>query len=314
VTVVKLGYFTACLAESDLGSIVRRAHGAGFGALEVAAWPEAQARGHTASHINVRQFGPTDADAVRELFDTHQLNLSAVSYYDNNLHPDEEQRAEIHEHLRACIEAAALLEVSCVGTFVGRDPQLTVAANLALAQRVLPPLVEFAGERDVKLVIENCPMEGWHPDGYPGNLAYSPELWEWMFSLDLYLNYDPSHLLWLGIDPVGAIRWLKKQGQADRIQHVQAKDASIDADGRSQFGVFGRVVDRENPWDSGWWRYRMPGLGDVNWRDVIDALYEIGYDGTVAIEHEDPIWSGDEARIYHGLEIARRTLQPLLVA
>ena len=34
-------------------------------------------------------------------------------------------------------------------------------------------------------------MEGWHPDGYPGNLAYSPELWEWMFELGLYLNYDP---------------------------------------------------------------------------------------------------------------------------
>ena len=37
-------------------------------------------------------------------------------------------------------------------------------------------------------------MEGWHPDGYPGNLAYSPELWEWMFSLGLKLNFDPSHL------------------------------------------------------------------------------------------------------------------------
>jgi sugar phosphate isomerase/epimerase len=70
----------------------------------------------------------------------------------------------------------------------------------------------------------------------------------------------------------------------------------------------------ENPWGSGWWRYRMPGLGDVDWRGVIDALYEVGYDGTVTVEHEDPIWSGDEARIYSGLEIARRTLQPFLVA
>jgi sugar phosphate isomerase/epimerase len=135
-----------------------------------------------------------------------------------------------------------------------------------------------------------------------------------MFSLDLYLNYDPSHLLWLGIDPVGAIRRLKKQKQADRIQHVQAKDAVIDADGRDRFGIFGRALNRENPWDSGWWRYRMPGRGDIDWRGVIDALYEIGYDGTVAVEHEDPIWSGNENRIYSGLEIARRTLQPLLVA
>jgi sugar phosphate isomerase/epimerase len=173
-------------------------------------------------------------------------------------------------------------------------------------------LVSFAGERGVKLVVENCPMEGWHPDGYPGNLAYSPELWEWMFSLGLYLNYDPSHLLWLGVDPVTAIRALKPY--ADRIQHVQAKDAVIDPCGRDRYGVFGRALDRSNPWDSGWWRYRMPGLGNVDWRGVIDALYESGYDGAVAIEHEDPVWSGDEARVYAGLEIARRTLQPLLVA
>ena len=311
---MNLGFFTACLAGSDLDTLVPRAHAAGFEALEVAAWPEAQARGHTASHINVRQFGPADADAVRDLFALHQMTLSAVSYYENNLHPDEEQRAEIHEHLRACIQAAALLEVPCVGTFIGRDPRRTVAENRTLAEQILPPLIEFAGEHDVKLVIENCPMQAWHPDGYPGNLAYSRELWDWMFGLGLYLNYDPSHLLWLGIDPVGAIRRLQKDGKADRIQHVQAKDTSIDPDGRDQYGLFGRALDRENPWDSGWWRYRMPGLGDVEWRGVIDTLYEIGYDGTVAVEHEDPIWSGDDARIWHGLEIARRTLQPLLVA
>ena len=62
----------------------------------------------------------------------------------------------------------------------------------------------------MKLIIENCVMEGWHPDGYPGNLAYSPELWEWMFSLGLYLNYDPSHLLWIGIDPVAARQALRR--------------------------------------------------------------------------------------------------------
>ena len=68
------------------------------------------------------------------------------------------------------------------------------------AEKIFPELVEYAGERDVRIIIENCVMEGWHPDGYPGNLAYSPELWEWMFDLGLYLNFDPSHLLWLGID------------------------------------------------------------------------------------------------------------------
>jgi sugar phosphate isomerase/epimerase len=217
--------------------------------------PDTRSCDYTASHINVRRFGPADADAVRELFATHQLTLSAISYYENNLHPDEDQRAQIHTHLCAVIKAAALTGVPCVGTFVGRDPYRTVTKNVELAQRVLPPLVEFAGEHGVKLVVENCPMEGWHPDGYPGNLAYSPEFWEWIFSLGLYLNYDPSHLVWLGIDPVGAIRGLR-QRYAGRIQHVQAKDTTIEVEGRDRFGVFGRALNRDNPWYSGWWRHR----------------------------------------------------------
>ena len=113
-------------------------------------------------------------------------------------HPDPPSARPYHAHLRACIDAAAALGGVPVGTFIGRDPGRSVAENLREAERVFPPLVDYAGERGVQLMIENCVMEGWHPDGYPGNLAYSPELWEWMFELGLYLNFDPSHLLWLG--------------------------------------------------------------------------------------------------------------------
>jgi sugar phosphate isomerase/epimerase len=308
---VQLGFFTACLPDSDLESIARRAAAGGFAVLEAAAWPS-RSRDHTAAHIEVQDLTARQAEAILVMLARHGIGLSAISYYDNNLHPDQELRTRIHEHLRACIRAAALLGVTRVGTFLGRDPGRTNAENRVLAGTVFPPLVDFAGEHGVMLVIENCPMEGWHPDGYPGNLAYSPELWEWMFSLGLYLNYDPSHLLWLGIDPVTAIRALGQH--PGRIQHVQAKDTVIDPSGRDRYGVFGRALDRANPWDSGWWRYRMPGLGSVDWRGVIDALYEGGYDGAIAVEHEDPVWSGDETRIYAGLEVARRTLQPLLVA
>jgi len=99
---------------------------------------------------------------------------------------------------------------------------------------------------------------------------------------------------------------------AKNIRHVQAKDVQISTQGRNRFGVFGRT-DRTNPFDSGWWRYRLPGLGELDWRTLIDALYEAGYDGTVAIEHEDPIWSGTEEKIMHGLRIAHRTLRPLII-
>ena len=196
-----------------------------------------------------------------------------------------------------------------VGTFVGRDITRSVRENLREGEKVLPPLVEYAGERGVRLVVENCPMEGWHPDAYPANLAYSPELWEWMFELGFWLNYDPSHLVGLGIDPVTALR--KYVG---RVAHVQAKDVEVLPGLIDRYGFFGKTRERENPWDHSWWRFRMPGLGDVDWRRVVDVLYEGGYDGVVSIEHEDPIWRGTEDRTKTGLRIAQRTLEPLLVA
>jgi sugar phosphate isomerase/epimerase len=98
----------------------------------------------------------------------------------------------------------------------------------------------------------------------------------------------------------------------DRIPHAQAKDAQLDPHGRNRYGVFGKAP-RDDPWDLGWWRYRVPGLGEVDWLRLVDALSEGGFRGTVSVEHEDPVWSGDEDRVKAGLEIAHRTLRPLII-
>jgi sugar phosphate isomerase/epimerase len=304
---LKLGFFTACLPGQSLEAIATWAAANGFDALEVAAWPRVAGRDYTATHVDAANFSEADAERVRTLFDRLGLAISSLGYYDNNLHPDPVARKAAHDHVHACIDAAAALGCATVGTFIGRDPGRSVADNLRDAEAVFPPLVEHAGERGVKLIIENCVMEGWHPDGYPGNLAYSPELWEWMFSLGLYLNFDPSHLLWLGIDPVEAVR-----PYLDRVPHAQAKDLQADPRSRNRYGFYGRAL-RDDPWDAGWWRYRVPGLGEVDWRRLVDVLYEGGFDGTFSVEHEDPVWGGDEDRVKAGLEIAHRTLRPLLI-
>ena len=302
---MKQGFLTACLPDRPLDRIASWAAENGFEALEVAAWPGLGNRPFTASHIDVENF---DADKVRTLFDRHGLALTSLAFYENNLHLDPDERAAINEHVLACIDAAADLGVPTVGTFVGRDPTKPVAENLREAEKVFAPLVDHAGERGVKIVIENCVMEGWHPDGYPGNLAYSPELWEWMFSLGLYLNYDPSHLVWMGIDPVTALR-----PYVDRIPHAQAKDIQLFPGRRDRFGWPGRAVARPDPWDVGWWRYRVPGLGEVDWSRVVDTLYEGGFGGVLSVEHEDPVWGGSEDKVKTGLDIAHHTLRPLIV-
>ncbi|MFH5823537.1 sugar phosphate isomerase/epimerase family protein [Georgenia sp. AZ-5] len=306
---MKLGFLTACLPGRSLEEIATWAGQNGFEALEIAAWPDLGDRPFTATHLKAESFNRAGAESVRALMDRHGLTASSLSFYDNNLHPDPEERQAINDHVLACLEAAAALECPTVGTFVGRHPGQTVAENLCAAETVFAPLVERAGELGVKIIIENCVMEGWHPDGYPGNLAYSPELWEWMFSLGLYLNFDPSHLVWMGIDPIEALR-----PYVDHVAHAQAKDIETFPDRRNRYGYPGKAVVREDPWDVGWWRYRVPGLGEVDWRRLIDTLYEGGFDGVLSVEHEDPVWGGDEDRVRTGLQIAHRTLRPLIVS
>ena len=306
---MKLGLLTSCMPERQLEQIAAWAGGHGYEALELAAWPSIGDRPFTAAHVAVDRFDGAEADRVRAALADNGLTLSALAYYDNNLHPDRDERQAINDHVIASIDAAAELGGVPVGTFIGRDPGRSVSENLREAERVFAPLVDYAGERGVKLMIENCVMEGWHPDGYPGNLAYSPELWEWMFELGMYLNFDPSHLLWLGIDPVAALR-----PYVDRVVHAHAKDAETFPERRNRYGFFGRTETRETaPWDMGWWRYRIPGLGDIDFRRYLDTLHEGGFDGVLSVEHEDPIWGGSPEMVEKGLEIAQRNLRPMVV-
>lgn len=305
---MKLGFFTACMPQRPLAEVAAWAQANEFEALEVAAWPNLGGRDFTATHVDVAALDDGQVEGTQQLLADHNLIASSLAFYGNNLHPDPAERAATNSHVLACIDAAARLGIPTVGTFIGRDWTRPVRENLAEAEQVFKPLVERAGERGVKIVIENCVMEGWHPDGYPGNLAYSPELWEWMFDLGLYLNFDPSHLVWMGIDPVAALR-----PYVGKVAHVQAKDIEIFEGARNRYGWPGRAVVRENPWDVGWWRYRVPGLGQVDWTKIIDALYEGGFDGAVSVEHEDPLWGGTEAKVEVGLQIAHRTLRPLIV-
>jgi sugar phosphate isomerase/epimerase len=304
---MRLGVLTAALGQMSLEQIAAWAPTAGYQALEVAAWPDGSEHIHQAAHLDLARFS---AAHVTDLMGRHGLTISAVTYCENNLHHDAAERDRIHRHLRACVDAAAALGVHRVTTFIGRDVTLPVAGNLRLAERHLPPLARYAAERGVRLLAENCPMEGWHPDGYPGNLAYSPELWDWMGGLGFGLTYDPSHLPWLGIDPLDALDHALRAGI---VGHVQAKDIKIDPRARTRYGIFGKTVGRISPTDVGWWTYRVPGRGQLDWNQIIDALYAAGYDGDVAVEHEDPVWGGPLERTLHGMSIAAQTLRPLIV-
>jgi sugar phosphate isomerase/epimerase len=234
-----------------------------------------------------------------------------MAYYDNNLDPEQAKRRAYHTHLKHVIRTAELLEVDLVGTFVGARPDKSPGENMKEIGKVFRELTKFAADHGVRLMIENCPMENWQRFGLPGNYAYSPELWEALFNevpaKNFGLNFDPSHLFWLGIDYLRAAKEF-----AGRIFHAHAKDTEFLWEGRYRYGSFGRQID-PIPWKSGWWRYRMPGLGSIDWGKLISTLQEAGYDDVLSIEHEDPVWEGSEEKVKTGLALGLKHLSQFTV-
>ena len=308
---MKLGFLTACLPNVNLENLVIWSSKQGFKTLELAAWPYESKRDYQARQIDAAKFSKDEAKSVKELFDKNKLEISAMAYYDNNLHPDLNKRNQYLNHLKKVIDTASLLDVKLVGTFVGSNPELSPNENIKEIKKVFTQILKYAADKNVKIMIENCPMENWMRFGLPGNFAYSPELWDTLFNelpFDNFgLNLDPSHLYWLGIDYIQTTK-----EYAPKVFHAHAKDTEILADGEYRYGIFGRQLD-PIPWKSGWWRYRMPGLGEIDWQKFISTLQENGYDYVLSIEHEDPIWEGNDERIKTGLQLGLKHLSQFVI-
>ena len=303
---MKLGLFTAAFPGRTLESVADFAAAEGYSCLELACWPPSTADRRYAgvTTLDVVGLDRAKARAARRTVEERGLSISALGYYANPLFPDPAVRAAAAAQIKALIDAAALLEVEVVGTFVGKDKNKTVAANLEDFGRVWPPLVAYAKERGIKIAIENCPMI-FSDDEWPGgnNLATTPAIWKklWEIIPDEHfgLNLDPSHLLWQMIDIERVVR-----DAAPRIFHAHAKDMMIDREGLYANGILSLGM--------GWQVPRLPGLGEIDWRRFIAALYRAGYDGVLSVEHEDRGFEGSEELVERGFRIARDTLKPYL--
>ncbi|MBI4428874.1 MAG: sugar phosphate isomerase/epimerase [Ignavibacteriales bacterium] len=303
---MKLGFLTACLPQVPLENLVPWAASQEFETLELAAWPVKSTRDYQARQLDAAGLKSAEAEKIKNLFDTHNMAISALAYYDNNLDPNPRKRKYYHDHLKKVIQAASLLGVNLVGTFVGGRLDKLPAENMKEIGKEFRRILKYAEDRGVRVMIENCPMDGWQRFTLPGNFAFSPELWQALFeevpSPNFGLNFDPSHLYWLGIDYVRAAREF-----GTKIFHAHAKDCEFLPEGQYRYGIFGQQI-KPTPWKSGWWRYRMPGQGKVNWKEFITTLRSVGYDYVLSIEHEDPEWEGSEEKVKKGLQMGREFL------
>lgn len=304
---MKLGMMTAAFPNRTLGEVAEWASETGFEMLELACWPVGKATRRYAgvTTLDVTDFGQKEADETRQILDQTELEISSLGYYPNPMHPDSEHRRVVIDHLKNVIDAAALvMDDPIVGTFIGRDKDKIVEENLEMFKEIWPPIVAYAGDKGVRIAIENCPMI-FTKDEWPGgnNLAISPAIWHEIFRIipdeNFGLNLDPSHLVWLMIDYYRVVRDFN-----DRIFHVHAKDLEIDPEGLYQNGTLSLGM--------GWQIPRLPGLGEVDWGGFISQLYRFGYDYVISIEHEDRKFEGTEELVKRGFLISRDILKPYL--
>lgn len=280
---MRLGFLTADAAD------IEKAARLGFDGIEL------QARAFGVPD------GPAEGETVEEALSTSRrlgVEITALAYHGLTRMPSASP-AEVLETYRRVFDLAERLSVRVVACMGGFDASRDWDGNLQLFADRYGPIADEAERRGLKVAIENWMGFGsGHLPFRPVNIGGSPDTWDSMFRLvpspALGLEFDPSHLYWQGIDHLRALREF-----FPRVHHVHAKDTEMLPEARYRFGINGPTF-----------RFRIPGYGGIDWTAFLSTLNELGYDGGVAIEHEDPIYSGD--RFDEGLERGWHTLHPLI--
>jgi sugar phosphate isomerase/epimerase len=302
---MQLGFVTAIFPELNLEEVVAFAAGEGFDCVEVMCWPPGgkDRKFGGVMHVDVSEFTPGKADVIRALCDKHKVAISGLGYYPNPLSANSAEAEVARAHLPKVIEAARLLGLNVVNTFIGANHTHSLEDNFRSFQEVWPSIIRHAEECQIRIAIENCPMLFGDRWPFGSNLARSPAIWRRMFRAipsDYFgLNYDPSHMVMQLMDPIAPIREF-----GSRIVHTHAKDMRIEQHLLNDLGTLVLPMDRSTA--------KIPGLGDVNWQQWISALTDVEFDGAVCVEVEDDAFMQDLASRKKSLVISRNVLRPLI--
>ena len=147
---MKLGFVSAILPDLALEAVLGYAARLGYDCVELMCWPPGRADRRYAgvTHLDVTGFTPDMAARTRQLCQTAGVAISGLGYYPNPLSPDMAEAAVAVDHLGLVIQAAALLGVPQVNTFVGRArcwPTSYARSDLSLATNHRPKKVTWHG-------------------------------------------------------------------------------------------------------------------------------------------------------------------------
>jgi sugar phosphate isomerase/epimerase len=183
----------------------------------------------------------------------------------------------------AAMDAAAAHGVTRLFTvLLPPDPSRGRSASFARLKETFGPVVRHAEEKGVRISVEGWPGGGPHY----GALAVTPEtvraLLEAFPSPALGLNYDPSHLIRIGVD---YLRFLREFGP--KVVHCHGKDTIFDGEALYLHGNLGPTFGQAKAFGEDWWRYTIPGEGLADWGKICAELDAVGYDGFISVELED---------------------------
>lgn len=290
--------FTGQWADLKLEELARLARDFGYQGLELACWGD---------HFDVQQALTDDGycAARRDLLASFDLDVYAISTHLVGQavldRIDDRHKAILPPHvwgdgkpagvnaraaeeLKDTARAAQRLGVEVVNGFTGSSiwhllysfpptPAAAIDAGYELFAERFNPILDAFADCGVRFALEV------HPTEIAFDLHSAARALEAVGRRDEFgFNFDPSHLIWQGVDPVEFLRAFP-----DRIYHVHIKDALVTLNGRS--GILGSHLEFGDPRRG--WEFRSPGRGGVNFEEIIRALNALRYDGPLSVEWED---------------------------
>lgn len=292
--------FTGQWADLPFEEVAALAASWGYDGLEIAA---------SGDHLDIRRADEDDAYAASrlEILDRHGLRVFAISHHlagqavcddpidfrhEAILRADvwgdgeaEGVRRRAAEDMKRSARVARKLGVDTVVGFTGSSIWPYVAMFPPVPASVIEAgFDDFAARWNPILDVFDAEGVRFAHEVHPGEIAY--DYWTSVRALEAIdhrrafgFNWDPSHLMWQNIDPVGFI-W----DFQDRIHHVDCKDTRLrPPNGRA--GVLGSHLPWGDPRRG--WDFVSTGHGDVPWEDAFRALDATGYTGPISIEWED---------------------------
>jgi sugar phosphate isomerase/epimerase len=256
---LKVGMLTAPFGGDPLENILSFAKDAGISCVEVVS----DQGGKT---LDPESMDQAKADAIKAMCADKGVEISSLAWYDNIVEPGKEE--ERSNHVKKMVDAAQMLGVGVICLTAGWPvPRMTKLNTIKkVVPKVYGPFLSYAADKGIKVACEN-----YFETNLQGIDTFEA-LFEAVPNDNFGLNYDPSHLYHQQCDHLLPITMFSK-----RIFHTHAKDCLVDVAERAHRGVYAE----------GWWRYSLPGYGNINWGEYTSHLRENGYKGVMSIEHED---------------------------